>query len=220
MADMFSVMNINFGALQYEFILNDNTSIFEHIKRKIKDEKPDIILIQGIQQVQNLDSIIQQNDLFYSHYSRSTKRGYAAVMASAKTFEIEILSREHLKHGKPEDRRNLFNGLSCVQLYHKKLNYELLVSSWDGNPSAVDQRTDESFLLTTLMKRTSNDRPWLIGGCFTDSKQNIESKFLVGINKTSKQKLFVENVTSSSVLDDETRTAFPVTAHIRVLNQF
>ena len=216
---MFNVMNINFGVLQYEFISNDIESIFGHIRGKITDEKPDIILLQGIQQIQNLDSIIQENDLFYSHYSRSTKRGYAAVMVNAKMFDIEILSREHLKHGNPEDRRNLFNGLSCVQLHHKKLNYNLLVSSWDGNPLAVDTRTDESFLLTTLMKRTSIDRPWLMGGCFTDSTRNIESKFLVGINKTSKLKLFIENVTSSSVLDDETKTAFPVTAHIRVLNQ-
>ena len=59
---MFNVMNINFGVLQYEFISNDIESIFGHIRGKITDEKPDIILLQGIQQIQNLDSIIQQND--------------------------------------------------------------------------------------------------------------------------------------------------------------
>ena len=214
---MFSVMNVNFCFLRHEFSSDANNASIEHIRKKIRDEKPDIILIQGIQQILNLDSIIQQNGLFYSHYSRLTNRGLAAVMVNAKMFSIEILSRDHLKHGKPEDRRSLFNGLSCVQIHHKKHDYELLVSSWGGNPFPLNQWTDESFLLTTLMKRTSNNKPWLVGGCFTDNKQNIESKFLLGINKNSKQKLRVECVTSC--VFDNARTDFPVTARIRVTNQ-
>ena len=252
----FSVMNVNLCFLRNdEFSIDDTNNIsMEYIRRKISEEKPQVIFIQGDQhQIKNIDSIIQPHETQYSHYSRLTKRGFAAVVVDSRIFEIEILNREHLKHGKPEDRRNVFNGLSCVQLYHKKLECKLLVSSWGGNLSpyilnseissnsssdnnsnnnnnnnATHNRIDDSYLLTTIMKRTSGNKPWLIGGCFTDN-ENFESKFLIGINKTSKHKLCVDNISSSAFDknknddgDNKFRTGVSAVtwARIRIANQF
>ena len=77
---------------------------------------------------------------------------------------------------------------------------------------------DESYLLTKLMKTVSGDSPWLVGGCFQDDNQNIESRFLVGINKTSSKRLLVDEVQRTSN-EEIFMQNFPIVARMSLLDQ-
>uniref|UniRef100_A0A7M5WU70 Endonuclease/exonuclease/phosphatase domain-containing protein n=1 Tax=Clytia hemisphaerica TaxID=252671 RepID=A0A7M5WU70_9CNID len=215
----FTVMNLNFSLLQHNLTTNDK-SLKNYIKDRIIHERPDIIFLQRVHQV-NLASLIRDRDLYYSYYSRTTKRGFSAVMVNSRSFEIQILNRDHLKQGKPEERRNVFNGISCIKLVNKTLGFQLYVASWQGNilQSSLSGKDilDESYLLTKLMKTVSGGSPWLIGGCFQDENQNIESRFLVGMDGNSSKRLRVDQIKQTS--DEDFMQNFPIVAHLSLLDQ-
>ena len=215
----FTVMNVNFCLHDYNAQYVRDSA--EFMKTKILETQPDLIFIQGIQtqqQIQELDSILQEKKVHYSYYSRLTKRGFAAVMAKTTTFKLEILNRDYLNQGPPEYRRSLFNGLACVKLTEKTTNNSVYAGSWQCNtPPRQSRKSDEALLLTKSMKIISKNSLWLIGGCFLDSNANVENRFLVGVNYhqqqlATKKRLSVENVLpcKDTVIDH-----FPVMAYVK-----
>ena len=212
----FKVMNVNFR-------LNGqhNSALYVSFAQEILETKPDVIFVQGNKSQKHLNDIdvfLQDNDLHYSYYCRLTKQGLSSVMIKPSTFNFELVKRDRFNIGTPENRRCLFNGLTCVKLTHIETKIPIFVGSWHSDNTNMTSPGNDALILTKSMTIVSQNGLWMVGGSFSDQNGNEENKFLIGISRHRDHKLCIKNI-DVSPSQSLGMNNFPVTASIYITKQ-